>query len=160
LASASSPHFSQYAADSDSSPSIMVEPWEKKCTGVNSGHFCQDGENSAIGESKITDWFSPSCVGSLPTVPDTSELFSTRRRGKRHRLLFLRVDLFRFSQELHVRTQASKCLSTESELPVRPFSLPCYPAIENPLATPAPHTHLSAHQTSRAFGNSVFGSTC
>jgi hypothetical protein len=39
LASASSPHFSQYPADSDSSPSIMVEPWEKKCTGVNSGRF-------------------------------------------------------------------------------------------------------------------------
>jgi hypothetical protein len=77
LASASSPHFSQYAADSDSSPSIMVEPWEKKCTGVNSGRFCQDGDNSAIGEGKITDWFSPLWVAFLPTVPDASDLFSS-----------------------------------------------------------------------------------
>jgi hypothetical protein len=35
-ARASSPHFFQYVADSHSSPSIMVEPWEKKCTGVGS----------------------------------------------------------------------------------------------------------------------------
>jgi len=34
FASASSPHFFQYVADADSSPSIMVEPWEKKWTGV------------------------------------------------------------------------------------------------------------------------------
>ena len=34
LARASSPHFFQYVADCDSSPSIIVEPWEKKCTGV------------------------------------------------------------------------------------------------------------------------------
>jgi hypothetical protein len=34
FASASSPHFFQYVADWDSSPNIMVEPWEKKCTGV------------------------------------------------------------------------------------------------------------------------------
>jgi len=34
FARASSPHFFQYVADSDSSPSIMVEPWEKKWTGV------------------------------------------------------------------------------------------------------------------------------
>jgi len=31
---ASSPHFFQYVAEADSSPSIIVEPWEKKCTGV------------------------------------------------------------------------------------------------------------------------------
>jgi hypothetical protein len=30
FARASSPAFFQYVADSDSSPSIMVEPWEKK----------------------------------------------------------------------------------------------------------------------------------
>jgi len=34
LASAASPQAFQYVAESDSSPSIMVEPWEKKCTGV------------------------------------------------------------------------------------------------------------------------------
>jgi hypothetical protein len=65
---------------------------------------------------------------------------------------FLSVDLFWLGQELHVRTQANKCLSTKSELPVRPFSLPCYPAVGGPLATPAPHTHLSAQQTSRYLG--------
>jgi hypothetical protein len=31
---ASSPHFFQYVAEADSSPSIIVEPWEKKWTGV------------------------------------------------------------------------------------------------------------------------------
>jgi hypothetical protein len=30
FAIASSPHFFQYVADADSSPSIIVEPWEKK----------------------------------------------------------------------------------------------------------------------------------
>jgi hypothetical protein len=34
FAKAASPHFFQYVAEFDSSPSIMVEPWEKKCTGV------------------------------------------------------------------------------------------------------------------------------
>lgn len=37
FARASSPHFFQYAAEADSSPSIMVEPWEKKCTGDKAG---------------------------------------------------------------------------------------------------------------------------
>ena len=34
FARAASPHFFQYVAELDSSPSIMVEPWEKKWTGV------------------------------------------------------------------------------------------------------------------------------
>lgn len=34
FARARSPIFSQYLADECSSPSIMVEPWEKKCTGA------------------------------------------------------------------------------------------------------------------------------
>ena len=34
FARASSPAFFQKVADSDSSPSIMVEPWEKKYTGA------------------------------------------------------------------------------------------------------------------------------
>lgn len=37
LARASSPHFFQYVAESDSSPSIIVDPWEKKCTGDSDG---------------------------------------------------------------------------------------------------------------------------
>lgn len=36
FARASSPHFFQYVAESHSSPSIMVEPWEKKWTGGSS----------------------------------------------------------------------------------------------------------------------------
>lgn len=34
FARARSPIFSQYLAESCSSPSIMVDPWEKKCTGA------------------------------------------------------------------------------------------------------------------------------
>lgn len=34
FARAKSPIFSQYLAESCSSPSIMVDPWEKKCTGA------------------------------------------------------------------------------------------------------------------------------
>lgn len=34
FARARSPIFSQYLAEECSSPSIMVEPWEKKCTGA------------------------------------------------------------------------------------------------------------------------------
>jgi hypothetical protein len=35
LARASSPAFFQYVAASDSSPNIMVDPWENRWTGVN-----------------------------------------------------------------------------------------------------------------------------
>lgn len=38
LARASSPlFFFQYSVDSQSSPSVMVKPWEKTCTGVGAG---------------------------------------------------------------------------------------------------------------------------
>jgi hypothetical protein len=54
FASASSPHFFQYAADSDSSPSIMVEPWEKKCTGVNSEIFVSIEHPSSEDQKSLT----------------------------------------------------------------------------------------------------------
>lgn len=42
FASASSPHCFQYVEELDSSPSIIVDPCEKKCTGVK--YAGPDGE--------------------------------------------------------------------------------------------------------------------
>jgi hypothetical protein len=65
LARAASPHFFQYVADADSSPSIIVDPWEKKCTGVNGGGAILRSEKSFAEEraEERAAGNSPTCRG-------------------------------------------------------------------------------------------------
>ena len=86
LSSASSPHFFQYEADSHSSPNIMVEPWEKKWTGVSAVVH-----RSAYKTFQISHKYPAGFTDNL--MPFSSHEFSTSAKSLNAAMCCQRVTL-------------------------------------------------------------------